>query len=111
MLSKEDNNLLCRVEGDAPMGALLKQKHWVPALRAGRLEKDGAPIHVRLFGKDYVAFRATDGRVGLFDEMSPPWRLPYPGAKRRLLAALHFPWDEVPRQRPSRRCAHANPQA
>jgi len=71
MLSKEDNNLLCRVEGDAPMGALLKQKHWVPALRAGRLEKDGAPIHVRLFGKDYVAFRATDGRVGLFDEKCP----------------------------------------
>jgi nitrite reductase/ring-hydroxylating ferredoxin subunit len=71
MLSKDDNDLLTRVEGDAPMGAMLKQNYWVPALRAGRLEKDGAPIHVRLFGQDFVAFRASDGRVGFFDEKCP----------------------------------------
>ena len=71
MLSREDNELLTRVEGDAPMGAMLRQNYWVPALRAGRLERDGAPVHVRLFGKDYVAFRATDGRVGFFDEKCP----------------------------------------
>jgi phthalate 4,5-dioxygenase len=71
MLSKEDNDLLTRVEGDAPMGAMLRQNFWVPALRAGRLVADGAPAHVRLFGHDFVAFRATDGRVGLFDEKCP----------------------------------------
>jgi len=71
MLSKEDNDLLCRIEGDTPMGTMLRHKHWVPALRAARLERDGAPLPVRLFGKDYVAFRATDGRVGLFDEKCP----------------------------------------
>jgi nitrite reductase/ring-hydroxylating ferredoxin subunit len=28
-------------------------------------------VHVRLFGKDYVAFRASDGRIGFFDEKCP----------------------------------------
>ena len=50
------------------MGRMLKESFWVPAVRAGRLERDGAPLRVRLFGEDYVAFRATDGRVGFFDE-------------------------------------------
>jgi nitrite reductase/ring-hydroxylating ferredoxin subunit len=53
------------------MGAMLRQNHWVPALRAGRLVADGAPVHVRLLGQNFVAFRATDGRVGLFDERCP----------------------------------------
>ena len=38
MLSKQDNELLTRIEGDAPMGRMLRQHHWVPAVRAGRLE-------------------------------------------------------------------------
>ncbi len=71
MLSESDNRLLTRVEGDAPMGKMLRECFWVPAARAGRLERDGAPLRVRLFGEDYVAFRATDGRVGFFDEACP----------------------------------------
>jgi phthalate 4,5-dioxygenase len=71
MLSREDNELLTRVEGDAPMGAMLRQNYWIPALRAGRLERDGAPVHVRLLGRDFVAFRASDGRIGFFDEKCP----------------------------------------
>ena len=30
MLSVEDNELLCRVEGDAAMGQLMR-RHWIPA--------------------------------------------------------------------------------
>ena len=71
MLSKEDNELLTRIEGDAPMGRMLRQHHWIPAVRAGRLEADGKPLQVRLFGRNYVAFRSTDGRVGFFDEYCP----------------------------------------
>ena len=44
MLSKEDNELLTRIEGDAPMGRMLRQHHWIPAVRAGRLEADGKPL-------------------------------------------------------------------
>lgn len=71
MISKEENDFLTLVEGDAPMGQMMRQNHWIPAIRAGALEADGAPIRVRLFGEDFVAFRATDGRVGVFDERCP----------------------------------------
>ncbi len=71
MLSEKDNHLLTRIECDAPMGHMLQDCFWVPAIRAGKLERDGAPDRVRLFGRDFIAFRATDGRVGFFDEACP----------------------------------------
>lgn len=71
MLSTEDNQRLTHIEGDAPMGRLIRQKHWIPALRSAAVEADGAPVGVRLFGKDYAVFRATDGRVGFIDEKCP----------------------------------------
>lgn len=71
MLTKEENELLCRVEGDAPMGALMR-RHWIPACMAEEVaEPDGTPVRVRLFGEDLVAFRDTDGRLGVLDEHCP----------------------------------------
>ena len=66
-LTKERNDLLCLVDNGAPMGRMLKANFWVPALLSMRLVSDGPPEAVRLFGKNYVAFRSTDGRVGFFD--------------------------------------------
>ena len=71
MISKEDNELLTRVSGGAPMGRMMKQHWWVPAARSANLEADGKPLRVRLFGENYVAFRATNGEVGFFDEACP----------------------------------------
>ncbi len=71
MLSKEDNELLTRVSGDAPMGRMIRQHWWIPAAVSSKLIADGAPQRVRLFGANYVAFRATNGRVGFFDEACP----------------------------------------
>ncbi|MGW0177156.1 Rieske 2Fe-2S domain-containing protein [Rhodococcus sp. NPDC003322] len=70
MLSHEDNELLTRVEGSAPMGAYLRE-YWTPAVRSERLVADGAPVKVRLFGENFVAFRASDGTVGFLDEACP----------------------------------------
>jgi phenylpropionate dioxygenase-like ring-hydroxylating dioxygenase large terminal subunit len=70
MLTKEQNELLTRVEGDAPMGKMLRQ-YWIPALRSEALVADGDPVRVRLFGQNYVAFRATNGQVAIFDEGCP----------------------------------------
>ena len=71
MISAQDNDLLTRVTGDAPMGQMMR-RHWVPALMSEEVAKvDGAPVRVRLFGENLVAFRATDGRVGLIDELCP----------------------------------------
>ena len=53
------------------MGRMLKQHWWIPATRSDNLAADGKPERVRLFGEDFVAFRATDGRVGFFDEACP----------------------------------------
>ena len=71
MLTAEENELLCRVEGDAPMGQLMR-RHWVPACLSEEVaEPDGAPVRSRLLGEDLVVFRDTDGRLGVLDEHCP----------------------------------------
>jgi phthalate 4,5-dioxygenase len=70
MLSKEENELLCLVEGHRPMGSLIK-RYWLPAIESAALESDGAPRQVVLLGERYVAFRDTDGNVGFLDEFCP----------------------------------------
>ena len=65
MLSKDDNELLCRVGRGTPMGELLRQ-YWMPGLPSSELPSpDGPPKKVRLLGEDLVAFRDTGGRVGV----------------------------------------------
>lgn len=71
MLSQAENELLTQVCGDAPMGRMIRQHWWVPAALSDKLESDGKPLRVQLFGRQYVAFRSTDGRVGFFDEACP----------------------------------------
>lgn len=70
MLTHEENELLCRVEGDAPMGQLMR-RHWVPAILSEQLAADGRPVRVQLFGEKLVAFRDSDGKVGLLGEACP----------------------------------------
>src|SRR5579884_3014999 len=70
-MTPEDNDLLCRVEGPVPMGQIMR-RHWLPAALSEELaERDGAPVRVRLLGEDLVAFRDTDGKVGLIGEFCP----------------------------------------
>ncbi|HUQ75759.1 MAG TPA: Rieske 2Fe-2S domain-containing protein, partial [Burkholderiales bacterium] len=71
MLTPEQNALLCRVEGDAPMGGIMR-RHWLPVCLSEEVaEKDGAPVKSRLVGEDLVAFRDTNGRLGVLDEYCP----------------------------------------
>jgi len=70
MLSREDNALLTRVGAGTPMGEMMRE-YWLPVVRSARLEADGAPERVRVLGEDFVAFRASDGRVGFIDEACP----------------------------------------
>ncbi len=71
MLTTDQNMRLCRVEGDAPMGRMMR-RHWVPALLSEQVaEPDGAPVRVRLFGEDLVAFRDSLGRLGVLGEFCP----------------------------------------
>jgi phthalate 4,5-dioxygenase len=71
MLTAAENELLCRVEGDAAMGRLMR-RHWVPALLSEQVARaDGAPVRVQLFGEKLVAFRDSDGKLGLLGEFCP----------------------------------------
>jgi phthalate 4,5-dioxygenase oxygenase subunit len=70
MLTAEENALLCKVEGDAPMGQMMR-RYWIPACLSADLEIDGQPRRIRLFGEDLVAFRDTSGKVGILDENCP----------------------------------------
>jgi phthalate 4,5-dioxygenase oxygenase subunit len=71
MLTAEENDLLCRVEGDAPMGQLMR-RYWIPACLSEELpEPDCDPVRVRLLGENLVAFRDSEGRVGVIGEQCP----------------------------------------
>jgi phthalate 4,5-dioxygenase len=71
MVTREENELLCRVTGDAPMGKMLRQHYWLPAVLSARVRKGEAPVRVKLFGQNFVAFRGADGKVGFLDEACP----------------------------------------
>ena len=75
MLTAEENELLCRVEGQAPMGQLMR-RHWTPVCLIEEVsEPDGTPVKARVFGEDLVVFRDTKGRVGVMDEYCPHRRV------------------------------------
>jgi nitrite reductase/ring-hydroxylating ferredoxin subunit len=68
VLTHEQNDLICRAMGDAPMGQLMR-RYWMPALLSEELPApDCAPVQVRMMGEELVAFRDSDGRVGLLQE-------------------------------------------
>ncbi|MGP4082690.1 Rieske 2Fe-2S domain-containing protein [Pseudalkalibacillus sp. R45] len=70
MLSKEKNQLLTQTDKGTPMGDLFR-RYWIPALKSDELESDGSPKRIKLLGEDLVAFRDTEGKVGLIDERCP----------------------------------------
>jgi phthalate 4,5-dioxygenase oxygenase subunit len=75
MLSREDNALLTQVSPGTPMGDTMR-RYWVPALLSWELpEPDCPPVRVKLLGEDLVAFRDTQGRIGLLDEFCPHRRV------------------------------------
>jgi phthalate 4,5-dioxygenase oxygenase subunit len=68
VLSTKDNDLLTLTGGGTPMGDLIR-RYWIPALMSEEIaEPDGSPVRVRLLGEELVAFRDTQGRVGLIGE-------------------------------------------
>jgi phenylpropionate dioxygenase-like ring-hydroxylating dioxygenase large terminal subunit len=76
MLTPEDNARITRVGPGTPMGTLMR-RYWHPACLSSEIpERDGAPIRVRLLGEDLIAFRDTNGEVGLVDAFCPHRRAP-----------------------------------
>src|SRR6266567_2928832 len=71
MLSQEDNEILTRVGPDTLMGNLLR-RYWTPACLSSEVpESDSDPIRVRLLGENLIAFRDSNGKVGLIQNNCP----------------------------------------
>jgi phenylpropionate dioxygenase-like ring-hydroxylating dioxygenase large terminal subunit len=75
MFSEQDNEDLTRVGPGTLMGELLR-RYWMPFLMPEELATpDGAPLRTRLLGEDLIAFRDTNGRLGLLDRYCPHRRV------------------------------------
>ncbi len=70
MLTREDNESLVRVGPGTEMGRLMRL-YWIPFLLSRDVPADAQPYRVRLLGEDLVAFRESDGQVGLVDHACP----------------------------------------
>jgi phthalate 4,5-dioxygenase oxygenase subunit len=68
MLTREENELLCRVGPGTLMGDLFRQ-YQLPVLLSEDLQAGGPPMRVRLLGEDLLAFRTQAGKVGLVGEL------------------------------------------
>ena len=71
MLRAEENEYVSRIGPGTPMGNLMRQ-YWVPALVSTELPRpDCAPVRVLLLGEKLIAFRDSQGRVGLLANHCP----------------------------------------
>src|ERR1700730_15492241 len=71
MLKREENELITRVGPGTPMGNT-RRHYWMPVLLSSELpHPDSDPVRARLLGEDLVAFRDTNGQVGLLAANCP----------------------------------------
>ena len=71
MLTAEENRTLTLTGPDSAMGNVLRC-YWMPAMLTRELpERDGPPLRVRLLGEDFIAFRDSEGRIGIVEPQCP----------------------------------------
>ena len=66
MKQSKDSEELTRVGPGTVMGGFMRQ-YWIPAAKSSELKADGAPMRLMLLGEKLIAFRDTQGRVGVMD--------------------------------------------
>ena len=68
MLSRQDNEMMCRTGPDTPMGAAMR-RFWIPVLQLSEMPAAGAdPRPLQVMGENFLAWRDQQGRAGLFAE-------------------------------------------
>jgi phenylpropionate dioxygenase-like ring-hydroxylating dioxygenase large terminal subunit len=69
MLTREENETLCRVGPGTKMGRVMR-RYWHPIAVSEQLPgPDGDPLRITLLDERFVAFRDSSGRVGLLNEL------------------------------------------
>ncbi len=66
MTTARENEILTRVGPGTPMGALMRQ-YWVPVARSDEVRPAGDPLRVMALGEPLVAFRNSQGRLGVLE--------------------------------------------
>ena len=66
-MNRKDSEDLVRVGPGTVMGGLMRQ-YWLPAAMSSELQVDGAPQRLMLLGEQLIAFRDSNGRIGILDE-------------------------------------------
>ena len=67
-MKKEMAETLVRTGPGTPMGNLMR-RYWTPILLSNEIaEPDGPQVRVQILGEKLLAFRNTDGEVGLIGE-------------------------------------------
>jgi phenylpropionate dioxygenase-like ring-hydroxylating dioxygenase large terminal subunit len=69
-MQSKDSEDLTRVGPDTVMGNFMRQ-YWIPAAKSSELKADDPPKRLLLLGERLMAFRDSDGRVGVMDHMCP----------------------------------------
>ena len=68
MLKQEQNDLLTQTGPGTAMGELFR-RYWLPALLAEEVaQAGGAPVRLQLLSEKMLAFRDSEGRLGVIDE-------------------------------------------
>ncbi len=71
MLTRADNEYLCHTGPGTPMGEFFR-RFWLPALMPSELpEPDCAPVRLKLLSEELVAWRNTDGSLGVMQNACP----------------------------------------
>jgi phthalate 4,5-dioxygenase len=70
MTTAIDSVELTRVGPGTVMGQLMRE-YWIPALISSELARDSAPLRLMLLGEKLIAFRDSEGRVGIMDHRCP----------------------------------------
>jgi phenylpropionate dioxygenase-like ring-hydroxylating dioxygenase large terminal subunit len=71
VLKVEENELITRVGPGTPMGNFMRE-YWVPALLSSEVAApDADPVRIMLLGEQLIAFRDTNGKVGLIQNNCP----------------------------------------
>lgn len=66
--TREQNDQLTQIGPGTLMGDFFR-RYWLPVLLSEELtEPDGAPVRIKLLGEPLLAFKDSEGRIGLIDE-------------------------------------------
>jgi phenylpropionate dioxygenase-like ring-hydroxylating dioxygenase large terminal subunit len=69
-MRKKDSEDLVHVGPGTTMGKLMRQ-YWLPAAMSSELKANTAPMRLMLLGEQLIAFRDSNGKIGVMDHKCP----------------------------------------